>query len=248
MKINNRYFKVIVVLLWMNTLVFSQIAQLHITIPSDNSRIIHVPGAVIKGMLTTSEKAQIQLLQKKLIRENIDVVGEELQAEFPIKIRDMFDESLILTNINVITSYFKKDKTTDNFDFPISDQVDLRKFWDKIEFRKILSHVYDINAVKSKVTLTGWFLVKRDVNLQNIKNSKTLFSFRASLDPGNNPFYLRVVNDENIEIAKDTINYFYPSDIIDESPGKSFKSGNFHTIENENGCSDCHIELVNNNC
>ena len=48
MIINNRYFRVIVVLLWMNTIIFSQKAQLHITIPSDNSRIIHVPGAVIK--------------------------------------------------------------------------------------------------------------------------------------------------------------------------------------------------------
>ena len=248
MKTNKVLIYIILTLLWMNTTAFSQNSILHITIPSENSRIVHVPGAVIKGMLTTSEKAQIQLLQKKNITENINVVGEELQADFPIKIRDMFNESLILTNINVVTTYFNKDKITDNFNFPLSEQVDLRKFWDKIEFRKILSHVYDINAIKSYVTLMGWSLDKRDVNMQDIKNSKTLFSFRIKLDPGNNSFYLRVVNDDYVEMINDTINYFYPSDLIDESPGKSFQSGVFHTIENENGCSDCHVELVRNNC
>jgi len=248
MIINKRYISGILVVLWFVAIGYSNDPDLQIIIPSDNNRIIHVPGAVIKGMCTASEKCKIQLLQQMTIRENIDVVGDELQAEFPIKIRDMFQKSFILTNISVTTVYFNKERITDNFDFPLSELVDLRKFWDTIEFRKILAHVYDFNAVKANVTLTGWSLEKRDVNVQNIKNAKTLFSFRVVLQPGNNPFYLRVINDKNVEVARDTINYFYPSDLIDESPGKTFKTNTFHTKENEAGCSYCHIEMVQNRC
>ena len=248
MKTDKRIISRILIFLLFVAIGFSNNTNLQIIIPSDKARILHVPGAVIKGMYTTSEKCQIQLLQRKIIRQNIDVVGDELQAGFPIKIRDMFQNSFILTNINVITGYFNKEKVTDNFDFPISEQVNLRKFWDTIEFRKILAHVYDYNAVKANVTLSGWSLEKRDVNVQSIKNAKTLFSFRVDLQPGKNPFYLRIINDKNVEVAKDTIYYFFPSELIDESPGDEFVSNIFHTKANEDGCSYCHEEIVTNEC
>ena len=248
MKTVKGLISIILAMIFMITIAVSQNTTLKITIPTNKNRIIHAPGAVIKGMCTTSEEGQIQLLQKKVIIENINIVSEELQAEFPVKIRNMFDESFILTNIYVTTSYFNKESIIDNFSFPLSDQVNLRKFWDKIEFRRILAHIYDNSAVQSKVRLTGWSFEKRNVNLQNIRDSKSLFAFRVSLEPGNNPFYLQVLNNDMVELAKDTINYFYPSDIIDESPGTNFKTSSFHSIENENGCSDCHVELVNDNC
>jgi predicted CXXCH cytochrome family protein len=143
---------------------------------------------------------------------------------------------------------FDGDKKSINYQYSTQDQVTLRKFWDLIDFRKILARVYDQSSKTAEVHLTGYLSNNRTFNPDGNSNQKDIFSFPHRLQPGHNTFYLQIIDSGGETVLSDSVAFFYQIEPLDISAGAGFGRYRFHTADNENGCALCHGEMEEDNC
>ncbi|MFC1620543.1 cytochrome c3 family protein [Candidatus Neomarinimicrobiota bacterium] len=231
---------------------FSQILgnqpSLKLIYPARGQKIVHAPGAYIKGMVTSSSSGTLQLLIRAAVREQIDVSNPDAKQNFPSVIRNLWPDNFILETIQVKVGEYDGDTKILSYQFTAQDQVDLRKFWGLVEFRKILARVYDQSSSAADVHLSGYISNNRSLNLDEMRNHKDIFAFAHQLRPGRNTFYLQILDNKGENVLTDSVALFYKIEPLDESAGSGYVRYQFHTADNERGCAACHGAMEEDNC
>ena len=223
-------------------------SSLKLIYPTQPRKIVRAPGVFIKGMVTSSASGTLQLLTKAAVHEEIDVSNADARQNFPRAIRDLWPNDFILGTIMVEVEEFDGDKRSLNFQYSTKDQVTLRKFWELIDFRKILARVYDQSSKTADVHLTGYLSNNRTFNPDGNPSQKDIFAFPHQLQPGHNTFYLQIIDSGGETAFNDSVAFFYQVEPLDISAGTEFGRYRFHTADNESGCALCHGEMEEDNC
>jgi len=232
------------ILFWISSgFWFQEKPLIKVLIPESGLSSIGAPAGSIVGEYSRDSISTVQLLTPYQVWQRIDVVNSVAKESFPIKIRRIFSDSLVLERVSVIVFKLKGAKDSLEYRFGLDEDVDLRSFWSSTAFREILATVYDKKAVSSEVTLVGKIRSELSVASEEYQEKfGKIFSFSVPLHPGENHFIVRSTDRDNKLRTIDSI-VFYRTTVMQSAPPDILES-QFHYENKETECEPCHSLTV----
>ena len=237
-------------LILINCLILIYSCQLHaaneygfiLFVPSTNkissTRIQHS----IVGQITDNDVKFIECSYPFNIKSAISVLSKEEKNDFPKEIQKMFPKDFYLSNIHLIVEKPGTKKNEVQFKYEKNDNINLKKFWESLDFRKILAYAYNDSVSQININMQGSKHIVKSVNSPEYKKKwKNVFVFKIPLYLGLNDVSLKAQKD-NQKYLQETVLQFYskPSWFIQDNDSINFLSYTFHDGIKRKECVSCH--------
>ena len=245
---HTRYLSLVAFVATMLVLVSPVFAQDALTIshPSSETRICKVRTGSIVGSLDDEAVTAIQLRVPSRSSVWLNVASKADKEKFAPAVKEMFPEAFIIEKAVFTTVDQKKRKETQKeYGFDLEKEVDLKKFWASPEFREMYETIYKQRLVTAKLEVEGWTSQTIDATDEESHAVMTgFFMFTTSLEPGNNPYFVRALGADGSVLQSTRINLFYANDYCDDVPEEIGERKAFHGEAFDEQCSGCHdVEL-----
>lgn len=216
-----------------------------IRIPSHRSVLISASEASIVGDYDSTVVGTIQLLSRIQTQKALEVATKDQKESFAKELHSIFPNNFILERLQLKTHEVKTGEKVKEYNFTLSDKMKLKSFWSSLQLKEILRTVYDSKVLFAEVTLIGWEVRNIEVSSMSYrKKFGNTFAFSTSLMPGKNVLYVQGVDLDGNMIGRDSVLFFFKTNIQPVSSSSEFIQEPFHTENNEKQCNTCHVMSV----
>lgn len=219
----------------------AQTPAMEILQPPGHGRMVNAAGASITGRCDTGRVKTVRLLSEARFVKYVDVATKEQKENFAREIHAMFPEDFVLGRIIVSGLKAKNIAAEKAASFDRRDMIELKKFWDTVNFREILAFVYDRKILAATVTLSGWRVKEVPLSSPDYrKRFRNTFSFSVPLMPGRSAFLIWGLDAGQTIVQEDSVVFFWTNQYQTGEAPAGISRKPFHAPADEKACSPCH--------
>ncbi|MBN1447334.1 MAG: hypothetical protein JXA28_05335 [Bacteroidetes bacterium] len=213
-----------------------------IVYPPERNIIVGSATARLAGTFDPSVVSRVEVLEPLVRTEQVYLRTGDERDGFALRMKDLIGDDVIVERLDAVMILERNRKQMqESLAFPVSEMVDLRKFWESPQFTAFYQKVLGSKLRLVKLRLQGFRA--RSIDVQDpayVERFSTTFASQFVLRPGMNSVHLWMVDRSGAARFVDSMRLFYQMEIEPEGPPDEFEKIPFHTAEREAECASCH--------
>lgn len=194
-------------------------------------------------LVSTDKRGENEaLLSTQWLTEKIiPIASAEEKENFPKEFIKMFPENFTIKEIVVTYIFQNAPSQAETLRYKYLDTLNIRRFWQRTEFARILNKIKITPAPEIAVSIKGWkdFICTTEFD-DPLNEKNALYKLQISLLPGMNEIYFSPDKSKlNSKLFK-TEFMSEPKPVID-------RDMKFHNSDIEQSCTSCHDGLPSSN-